>query len=111
MTLLEAHKDFNREFRGNTSKPSVMEIMEELGLVDCLLGLHHTKEWKQHSLFSVESDRLRRWYHPGLLLIGDAAHVVSLVARSASILRCRRPSWRRAYSAIHSNPDSWGFRI
>lgn len=34
VTLLEAHKDFEREFRGNTINPSVMEIMEELGLVD-----------------------------------------------------------------------------
>jgi 2-polyprenyl-6-methoxyphenol hydroxylase-like FAD-dependent oxidoreductase len=27
----------------------------------------------------VESDRLPRWYRPGLLLIGDAAHVMSLI--------------------------------
>jgi 2-polyprenyl-6-methoxyphenol hydroxylase-like FAD-dependent oxidoreductase len=27
----------------------------------------------------VESDRLRRWYRPGLLLLGDAAHVISPV--------------------------------
>ena len=37
------------------------------------------KDWKQGSLLSVESDRLRRWYKPGLLLLGDAAHVVSPV--------------------------------
>jgi 2-polyprenyl-6-methoxyphenol hydroxylase-like FAD-dependent oxidoreductase len=37
------------------------------------------KDWKQGSLLSVESDRLRRWYRPGLLLIGDAAHVASPV--------------------------------
>ena len=37
------------------------------------------EDWKQGSLLSVESDRLRRWYKPGLLLIGDAAHVVSPV--------------------------------
>jgi 2-polyprenyl-6-methoxyphenol hydroxylase-like FAD-dependent oxidoreductase len=37
------------------------------------------RDWKQGSLLSVESDRLRRWYVPGLLLIGDAAHVVSPV--------------------------------
>ncbi len=30
-------------------------------------------------LLSVKSDRLERWYHDGLLLIGDAAHVMSPV--------------------------------
>lgn len=37
------------------------------------------KEWKQISVLSVESSRLTRWYRPGLLLIGDAAHVMSPV--------------------------------
>ncbi|GAC1455072.1 MAG: hypothetical protein PVSMB2_05840 [Ktedonobacteraceae bacterium] len=37
------------------------------------------KEWKQISVLSVESNRLTRWYRPGLLLIGDAAHVMSPV--------------------------------
>jgi 2-polyprenyl-6-methoxyphenol hydroxylase-like FAD-dependent oxidoreductase len=38
------------------------------------------QSWKQVSLLSVASDRLRRWYRPGLLLIGDAAHTMSPVA-------------------------------
>ncbi|GAC1392923.1 MAG: FAD-dependent oxidoreductase [Ktedonobacteraceae bacterium] len=37
------------------------------------------KEWKQVAVLSVESSRLTRWYRPGLLLIGDAAHVMSPV--------------------------------
>lgn len=37
------------------------------------------KDWKQIAVLSVESDRLPRWYRPGLLLIGDAAHVMSPV--------------------------------
>ncbi|MBE3558319.1 MAG: FAD-dependent oxidoreductase [Ktedonobacteraceae bacterium] len=37
------------------------------------------KEWKQVSVLSVESSRVVRWYRPGLLLIGDAAHVMSPV--------------------------------
>ena len=37
------------------------------------------RSWKDASLLTVASDRLRRWYRPGLLLIGDAAHVMSPV--------------------------------
>ena len=37
------------------------------------------KEWKQISVLSIESNRLSRWYKPGLLLIGDAAHTMSPV--------------------------------
>jgi 2-polyprenyl-6-methoxyphenol hydroxylase-like FAD-dependent oxidoreductase len=37
------------------------------------------KDWKQVSMLSVESSRVRRWHKPGLLLIGDAAHVMSPV--------------------------------
>ena len=42
-TLLEAHQDFDREFRGDTVHPSVMEIMDEMGLAERLLELPHTK--------------------------------------------------------------------
>ncbi len=37
------------------------------------------KDWKQVTVLSVESNRLPQWYQPGLLLIGDAAHVMSPV--------------------------------
>ena len=36
-------------------------------------------DWRQVSLLSVESSRCPRWYAPGLLLIGDAAHAMSPV--------------------------------
>src|SRR3989441_128356 len=41
--------------------------------------MESVQEWKQVSVLSVESSRLPRWYRPGLLLIGDAAHVMSPV--------------------------------
>ncbi len=43
VTLLEMHQDFEREFRGDTLHPSVMEIMDELGLAEPLQNLPHTK--------------------------------------------------------------------
>src|SRR5215204_1053074 len=43
VTLLEAHPDFDREFRGDTLHPSVMEIMDQLGLAERLLNLRHTE--------------------------------------------------------------------
>jgi len=41
--------------------------------------LHELQDWKQTALLSVESSRLKCWHRPGLLLIGDAAHVMSPV--------------------------------
>jgi 2-polyprenyl-6-methoxyphenol hydroxylase-like FAD-dependent oxidoreductase len=31
VTLLEAHKDFDREFRGDTLHPSILEILDQMG--------------------------------------------------------------------------------
>ena len=40
VTLLEVHKDFDRDFRGDTLHPSIMEIMDEIGLADRLLQMN-----------------------------------------------------------------------
>jgi 2-polyprenyl-6-methoxyphenol hydroxylase-like FAD-dependent oxidoreductase len=41
--LLEEHKDFDRDFRGDTIHPSVLQVMDEIGLADRLLQLPHTE--------------------------------------------------------------------
>ena len=55
-------------------RQSVVELIPEFSdRIDFL------KDWKQAALLTCEVDRLAKWYRPGLLLIGDAAHVMSPV--------------------------------
>jgi len=42
VTVLEKHKDFLRDFRGDTVHPSTLEVMHELGLLEKFLKLPHT---------------------------------------------------------------------
>jgi 2-polyprenyl-6-methoxyphenol hydroxylase-like FAD-dependent oxidoreductase len=63
-------------------------------------------EWSDIKLLTVRVDQLRRWYRPGLLCIGDAAHAMSPIGGVASIspsrMASRRPifSPRRCYRAL-----------
>src|SRR6266851_5242586 len=41
VTVLEKHKDFFRDFRGDTIHPSTLEVMYELGLLEDLLRQPH----------------------------------------------------------------------
>ena len=43
VTLLEMHKDFDREFRGDTIHPSTLEILDQIGLAAPLLEMRHSK--------------------------------------------------------------------
>jgi 2-polyprenyl-6-methoxyphenol hydroxylase-like FAD-dependent oxidoreductase len=48
-----------------TLNPFLQDRVEEL------------RDWKDISLLTVAVDRLARWFRPGLLCIGDAAHAMS----------------------------------
>jgi 2-polyprenyl-6-methoxyphenol hydroxylase-like FAD-dependent oxidoreductase len=39
--------------------------------------VHELDSWDKIKLLTVQVNRLRRWYRPGLLCIGDAAHAMS----------------------------------
>jgi 2-polyprenyl-6-methoxyphenol hydroxylase-like FAD-dependent oxidoreductase len=41
VTVLEKHKDFNRDFRGDTVHPSTLEVMHELGILEDFLKVPH----------------------------------------------------------------------
>ena len=43
VTVLEKHKDFFRDFRGDTIHPSTLELLYELNLLDKFLTIRHSK--------------------------------------------------------------------
>jgi 2-polyprenyl-6-methoxyphenol hydroxylase-like FAD-dependent oxidoreductase len=43
VTLLEAHRDFDRDFRGDTIHPSTLEVLDQIGLAEKLHELPHVK--------------------------------------------------------------------
>src|SRR6516165_2361706 len=43
VTVLEKHKDFNRDFRGDTVHPSTLQVLHDLGLLDDFLKVPHQK--------------------------------------------------------------------
>ncbi len=56
---------FQRRYR--TAFP---EVADRVGQLD---------DWDKIKLLTVQVNRLKRWYRPGLLCIGDAAHAMSPV--------------------------------
>ena len=43
VTVLEKHKDFFRDFRGDTIHPSTLELLHELGLLERFLTIKHSQ--------------------------------------------------------------------
>jgi 2-polyprenyl-6-methoxyphenol hydroxylase-like FAD-dependent oxidoreductase len=62
--VMEKHKDFLRDFRGDTIHPSTLEVMHELGLLPGLLALPHQK---LHTIEAVFGGRT--------LTIADFSHL------------------------------------
>jgi len=68
-TIDEIRRHGIEAFRGSVARvvPFPRDRVEEL------------RSWEDVSLLTVRVDRLSRWYRPGLLCIGDAAHAMSPV--------------------------------
>src|SRR5476649_339883 len=56
VTVLEKHKDFLRNFRGDTIHPSTLELMHELGLLDKFLKVPHQEV--SRLTFQVGAERI-----------------------------------------------------
>src|SRR5437868_14553603 len=56
VVVLEKHKDFFRDFRGDTIHPSTLELMHELGLLDEFLKVPHDEVSRMN--FQVGAERI-----------------------------------------------------
>jgi len=94
VVLLEAHMDFDRAFRGDVVYPSTLAIMEELGLIDQVLQLHHTKrstivyEMGESSMVMADLSQLKT-KHPYVAMLNQA-DLLTLVTNEAK----RYPGFR-----------------
>src|SRR6476469_2210764 len=61
--VLEKHKDFLRDFRGDTIHPSTLELIHELGLLDAFLKLPHQKAEHLSGVIGNESVRIADFTH------------------------------------------------
>jgi 2-polyprenyl-6-methoxyphenol hydroxylase-like FAD-dependent oxidoreductase len=88
VTLLEQHKDFDREFRGDTIHPSIMEILDQIGLAEPLHQLRHAKIYgptlrvANSSFTPVDFRRLKTRF-PYIFLVPQAKFLEFLAAEAS----------------------------
>ena len=88
VTLLEEHRDFDRDFRGDTIHPSTMEVLREIGLAERLLALPHSEIRQMAaplpdggSLVVADFGRLRARY-PYVVMMPQVAFLNFLTAEA-----------------------------
>src|SRR5689334_19392373 len=77
VVLLEQHRDFDRDFRGDTLHASVLDILDELGLGEALHKLPHSEMRQMRgqasggSALNVDFRRLPS-HHPYVMMLPQA---------------------------------------
>jgi 2-polyprenyl-6-methoxyphenol hydroxylase-like FAD-dependent oxidoreductase len=63
VTVLEKHKDFFRDFRGDTIHPSTLELLHELGLLERFLTLPHSEIHELSAFVGGQQFRIADFSH------------------------------------------------
>ncbi|HEX3878291.1 MAG TPA: FAD-dependent oxidoreductase [Bryobacteraceae bacterium] len=61
--VIEKHKDFLRDFRGDTVHPSTLQVMYELGLLERFLALPHQKVTSANAMIGGETFHFADFTH------------------------------------------------
>jgi 2-polyprenyl-6-methoxyphenol hydroxylase-like FAD-dependent oxidoreductase len=63
VVVLEKHRDFLRDFRGDTIHPSTLQVMHELGLLDAFLARPHQEVHELRGIIGDSEIRLADFTH------------------------------------------------
>ncbi|WP_029621674.1 FAD-dependent oxidoreductase [Saccharopolyspora erythraea] len=90
VTLFEAHRDFDRDFRGDSLHPYTLELLDALGLADTLLELPHfpARYFRFHTptttITTTDYGKLRTRFNYVALM--PQAQFLDFLAEEASLL-------------------------
>ena len=115
VTLLEMHKDFDREFRGDTVHPSTLEILDQLGLAEKVHEIPHAKVYgpsvmTSKGLFQPFDLRQLKTKFPYILMIPQSKLLELLTAESARYPQFRLMMGASVYDLIRENGSVRGVR-
>jgi len=88
VTLLELHKDLDRDFRGDTVHASTLEVLDQIGLADAVLALPHAKmrsvtlHTGHRSIQTVDFSRLQTRF-PYVMIMPQVAFLNFLCAQAS----------------------------
>ena len=115
VTLLEMHKDFDREFRGDTVHPSTLEILDQLGLAEKVHEIPHAKVYgpsvmTSKGLFQPFDLRRLKTKFPYILMIPQAKFLEFLTGEAARYPQFQLKMGANVYDLVRENGCVRGVR-
>src|ERR1700690_2393902 len=115
VTLLEMHKDFDREFRGDTVHPSTLEILDQLGLAEKVPQIRHSKVYAPRfmttkGLFQPFDLRRLKTKFPYILMIPQSKLLELLTAEAARYPEFQLKMGANIYDLLRENGSVRGVR-
>jgi len=115
VTLLEMHKDFDREFRGDTVHPSTLEILDQLGIAEKVHQIPHSKVYgpsfmTSKGLFQPFDLRRLKSKFPYILLIPQSKFLELLTEEASRYPQFQLRMGANVYDIIRENGSIRGVR-
>jgi 2-polyprenyl-6-methoxyphenol hydroxylase-like FAD-dependent oxidoreductase len=115
VTLLEMHKDFDREFRGDTVHPSTLEILDQLGLAEKVHKIPHSKVYgpsfmTNRGLFQPFDLRRLKTKFPYILMIPQAKFLELLTTEAVRYPQFQLMMGTNVYDLIREDDSVCGVR-